>query len=108
MIGTLKIDILYYIEHTLGHFGFMTLLCHYLCEMGYIVRRISSVTELLHNRIMARNKQEYLSSSVITCLIHAAVCKDAQAILSLQCLCFIDIYLMAWLISHYNILFSNF
>ena len=41
----------------------MTLLCHYLhvCEIGNFLWRISSVTGLLHNRIMAHNKQEYLS-----------------------------------------------
>ena len=35
----------------------MTLLCHYLCEMGCLVWWNRSVTGLLHNR----NKQEYLS-----------------------------------------------
>ena len=59
-----KYALLYvYRTHTPVIIGFMILLCHYQCEMGYFLGRNSSVTGLLHNRIMAPNKQEYLSLS---------------------------------------------
>ena len=33
----LKTNILYYTEHTLSSYWFLTLLCNYLCEMGYFL-----------------------------------------------------------------------
>ena len=42
------------------HNGFMTLLCNYLCDIGYFDKILDEITGLLHNRIRHPIKMNYV------------------------------------------------